>query len=400
MRKIRLILLFAAMATACYGQDRYDAILSAISMSSRGEYQDAVTKLTSELTVAPSPELYIQRGEIYLKESKPLSATQDFQAAENLKKGAGLYGLAKCAAMTGDATRAVSYLESYLRTTDKRSEAEIVLDESFTAINSSAEWRALWRKEWYKGYEKMQWDVQHNLATGRIDLAGEALADLQAEYPDMPVTEFCKASVAIAKGSLNEAFEILKTLTAREDVKAEYLLAMAKAQEGLGNYYEASRVYGQLISMELPDATLYLKKAEMLSRAGDNEAAVKDLKKYLSYYPEDFNGLSLLGKVFAAEGSIYDALPYLNRNVENHPGEARAFSLRGDAWFAGRTWDKAVEDYTMSLDLDPQDPAVNLNLGISLVNISKQEDACHYFRKANALGEKKAAQYISRYCIR
>ncbi|HSO77099.1 MAG TPA: tetratricopeptide repeat protein, partial [Bacteroidales bacterium] len=115
---------------------------------------------------------------------------------------------------------------------------------------------------------------------------------------------------------------------------------------------------------------------------------------------DDFRALSLLGKTFAEEGAIYEALPYLNENIEKHPGESQAFSLRGDAWFAGRTWDKAAEDYTMSLDLDPENPAVNLNLALSLINSGKPEDACHFLRKAKDLGDKSAAQYLAKYCLK
>jgi tetratricopeptide (TPR) repeat protein len=149
-----------------------------------------------------------------------------------------------------------------------------------------------------------------------------------------------------------------------------------------------------------PDPKLLLKRAGMLLKAGDRNAAKSDLEKYLDLDPESSEALGLIGKTFAEEGAIYEALPYLNANIDKHPGEARAFSLRGDAWLAARTWDRAAEDYTMSLDLDPDNAAVNLNLGLALINMGRTDDACHYLRRAKALGEKSAAQYLGRYCIK
>ncbi len=181
---------------------------------------------------------------------------------------------------------------------------------------------------------------------------------------------------------------------------ATYITALAEAQAGEGSYYAAAMSYGRLIDAEYPDPQLFLKRAAMLVKAGDRVAAKADLETYLGLNPENSEALGLIGKTYAEEGAIYEALPYLNMNIEKHPGEATAFSIRGDAWLAARTWDKAAEDYTMSLDLDPENATVNLNLGIALINSGKSEDACHYLRKAKEQGNKDATKYLSKYCIR
>jgi Flp pilus assembly protein TadD len=54
----------------------------------------------------------------------------------------------------------------------------------------------------------------------------------------------------------------------------------------------------------------------------------------------------------------------------------------------------------MSLDLDPGNSDAWLSKGVSLVNSGKTEDACHDFRRSFALGNKKAVEYISKYCIK
>ncbi|MCK7533180.1 MAG: hypothetical protein MZV63_20160 [Marinilabiliales bacterium] len=169
-----------------------------------------------------------------------------------------------------------------------------------------------------------------------------------------------------------------------------YVLALAGAKAGEGDYYGSATLYGRLISSEYPDAGLFLRRAEMLLKAGDRTPAKNDIKKYLEIEPESFEALGLLGRTYAEEGAIYEALPYLNTNIDRHPGEAMASSLRGDAWLAARSWTRAAEDYTMSLDLDPNSASVNLNMGVALINSGKADDACYYLRKARALGERNA----------
>lgn len=398
-RKIIFFLFFAAIQSA-YGQSGYDAVLGARALSSRGETTEAAALISSVISPGASFKLYLERGEIYLRGSAIREARADFLAAEGLMPASGLYGMAKCAAAEGNAAEAARYMEAHLKSPYKRSEPEIVLDSSFAAVSSSPEWRALWKKEWYKGFERMKWETEHYLKAGRTEMASESYASLAAEYPGMPVTEYCGSLIAMAGSRYADAVKTLEPLTVKADAPPAWLIALAEARAGSGNYEAAASVYTRLITSEYPDASLFLKRGEMRARAGDTKAAVADFQRFLGFYPDDFKALSLLGKTFAEEGAIYEALPYLNANIEKHPGESQAFSLRGDAWFAGRTWDKAAEDYTMSLDIDPENPGVNLSLALSLINSGKSDDACHYLRKAKDLGDRSAAQYLAKYCLK
>jgi len=399
--KINIVFFLIFTVVQCaYGQSKYDTVLRARAMAARSETTEAAALISSVIAPGASFNLYLERGEIYLRGSMIREARADFLAAEGLMPGTGLYGLAICAAAEGNGSEAARYMEAHLKSPYKKSEPEILLDSSFASVSSSPEWRALWKKEWYRGFERMKWETEHYLKAGRSEMASETFSSLAAEYPGMPVTEYCGALIAIARSAYSEAVKSLEPLTAKADAPAAWLIALAEAQAGNRNYQAAASVYTRLITSEYPDASLFLKRGETRARAGDTKAAIEDFQKFLGFYPDDFRALSLLGKTFAEEGAIYEALPYLNENIEKHPGESKAFSLRGDAWFAGRTWDKAAEDYTMSLDLDPENPAVNLNLALSLINSGKPEDACHFLRKARDLGEKSAAQYLAKYCLK
>jgi predicted Zn-dependent protease len=397
-RVVLLILIIASQLVA--GQARYESFLRARALSERGESEEALAVLSAVISDMPDAELFLLRGDIWLEMKNVAKARGDFMAAENMEQGTGLFGLAKCAAASGDALAATSYLEAHLKTPFRKSEPEIMLDDAFSSIVSSPEWRSLWKKDWYKGYERKKWEIDLYLRSGRTDLAEEALEELAASYPGMPVTDYCKARVLAGKGQYREASSLLLPLTISPDAPSEYVLALAGAKAGEGDYYGSATLYGRLISSEYPDAGLFLRRAEMLLKAGDRTPAKNDIKKYLEIEPESFEALGLLGRTYAEEGAIYEALPYLNTNIDRHPGEAMAFSLRGDAWLAARSWARAAEDYTMSLDLDPNSASVNLNMGVALINSGKADDACYYLRKARALGERNATEYLSKYCIR
>ncbi len=400
MKKMLLLLMIVTASVMADGQGRYETILRAVSLSERGENDEAAGLLSPMSEISTDADMLLVRGKIFLRAARLKEAKSDFMAAENMKPGSGMYGLAACAAAEGDGRAAAAYMEAHLRSQYRKDEPEILLDEAFRTISSSPEWKALWKKDWYKGYERMSWEIDHYLKAGRTDLAEEAWNGLSGLYPDMPVTEYCNACILISKGRYREATGILAPLTVSRETPAEWLYTLAETRAGEGNWYAAATVYTRLIDAGHPDPQLLLKRSQMLIRAGDREAAKTDMERYLGIDPDNTEALGLIGRAYAEEGAIYEALPYLNSNVEKHPGEPAAFRLRGDAWMAARTWEKAAEDYTMSLDLDPENGTVNLNLGIALINSGRKDDACYYLRKARSLGEKGATEYLARYCIK
>ena len=44
-----------------------------------------------------------------------------------------------------------------------------MLDDSFNKISSSPEWRALWKKDWYRVYERKSWEIDHYLKSDLPD---------------------------------------------------------------------------------------------------------------------------------------------------------------------------------------------------------------------------------------
>lgn len=385
---------------AAAGQNNRDDILRAVSLSERGENDEAARILKGMEDIRSNLTLLLVRGDIFLRAGRTGDARNDFMAAENLQQGAGLYGLARCAAAGDDARAAVAYLEAHLRSPQRRGEPEILLDSVFASISSSTEWKNLWKKDWYKVYERKSWEIEHYLKSGRTEMAAEVWEELASLYPEMEVTDYLKARVMMAGGKYGEAAGIIAGLAAGDDTPPEWRYTLARAYEGAGNWYAAAAVYGKLIEAGHPDPRLLFLRSRMLIRSGDRQAAKRDLERYLSIDPDDTGALGLIGKTYAEEGAIYEALPYLNANVDKHPGEASAFSLRGDAWLAARSWERAADDYAMGLDLDPDNGTANLNMGIALINSGKSDVACHYLRRARALGEKNATQYLSKYCIR
>src|SRR5665647_3084674 len=215
-------------------------MLRAVALSAGGNSNEAAGVLTGLINAAPGPDLLLLRGDAYLTSGKVKEAKSDFMAAESMKQGSGLYGLARCAAAGGETKAAVSYLEAHLKSQFRKSEPEIMLDKSFGSIHASPEWKSLWKKDWYRGYERKSWEIDHYIKIGKTDLAGDVYRELSAVYPDMPVTDYCNCLLYTSRGLYRDAAALLTPLTIKPDAPPSYLTALAEAQAGEGSFYAAA----------------------------------------------------------------------------------------------------------------------------------------------------------------
>ncbi len=92
------------------------------------------------------------------------------------------------------------------------------------------------------------------------------------------------------------------------------------------------------------------------------------LIKYLELYPEDKAALSMAGRLEVASGDNLKAIEFFTGNIRLHPGDPECYIDRANSYFAAKSWKWAADDYSMSLDLKPENADAWLNKGISLLN--------------------------------
>ena len=141
-------------------------------------------------------------------------------------------------------------------------------------------------------------------------------------------------------------------------------------------------------------------RADCYRKTGETDKALRDVRKYLEIYPENRSAISMAGKLESNSGDNLKALEYYSKNLKLHPNDPECYVDRANSYFISKTWDLAISDYSMSLDLKPTNSDVWLNKGIALLNSGKVEDACHDFRISFRQGNKRVADYISRNCIK
>jgi len=106
-------------------------------------------------------------------------------------------------------------------------------------------------------------------------------------------------------------------------------------------------------------------QAQMFRRAGDLEGATRTLSQLVLVAPDDPRILGEYGKTLVAKDQTEDAIAFLNRAIELNPSEWTFYSAQGVAFDQARNFGAANMAYQRALALQPGEPSVLSNAGLS-----------------------------------
>jgi len=399
MKKILLITSFFAWSMVMNGQKPVDYLMKSKALIEQGKTDDAIAILNQALETFIESSIYLGRAEAFMAKGDYSSAINDLNSANNITPSSGEYGLSRIYGLKGNAATSVYHLEACLKSSFRKSEKDILLDPAFSLIENKPEWRQFWKKEWFGEIEKGVAEIEYEVSRGDIIEAKRVLSDLSGNYSGSNSINYAGALISFAETKYGETIKSLTNLLAEEPGNEKALRLLAKTEEASGNYAGASSTYSKLLDLNIPDPELLMLRAECYRKTGVMNKAKEDAEKYLDLYPGNKKALSFAGKIESASGDNIKALTYFSENLKLHPNDPECYLDRANAYFVSKSWDWAIKDYSMYLDLQPANSDVWLNKGISLINSGKKDDACFDFRRSFNLGNRRATEYISRYCI-
>ena len=400
IKKISALLLVSLIASYLYGQTTHDYILKAKALTEAGKAVQANELLTEAIALAADVRLYVERAESRTKAGDLSGAISDLNAANGIVANSGEYGLARVYSMKGDAPTSVYHLERNMGSLYRRPEKEVMLDMAFRTVENSPEWRRLWKKEWYSKSEKSLSEIEYYISVENHGEARNILNTIKAIYPGSDEVAYGEAILSCTSGKYQEAFRLAEQLSAAHPESEKYLRLLMKCQIETSNPAGATTTITRLFELGIPDAQLYLQRAECFRRTGEVDKAIADVSKFLDLYPGNMAAISMAGKLEVTAGDNLRAIELFSANIKLHPNDPECYIDRANSYFVAKSWKWAADDYGMALDLNPGKAEVWLNKGVALLNSGNTEDACHDFRRSLSLGNRKAADYISRNCIK
>jgi len=399
-RFLTTIPFFFTLAFTILAQDPQVLLTSGMANLQTKRYVEAVAEFTKYLELEKSENLsaYLGRAEAYFNLSESGKAIADFEKAEQIAPGSGNLGLARTYAQMGSAKESVEYLEKHLRSEQRVPEKKIFLDKAFEPVESSSEWRALWRKDWYTPGEQVVRDVEYLMEKKSYK---EALAKLDEQIrldPENPVYYHLRAKVFSSQQEFKQALTNCDLALRYQKDNLEYLETKSAILVGMEKYEDALKALNRAIYLNPVQLHLYPERALVHEKAGNYTDALQDIDHYLDYIDNDLEALLLSGQLNQKLGKLYPALERFNKLIEIDQSNPAYFISRGKAYLEASTYRYAIYDFGMALDLDPSNDDTYLHRGKAYLAIDDPEHACYDFRNAAEKGNKEASELFYKYC--
>lgn len=147
---------------------------------------------------------------------------------------------------------------------------------------------------------------------------------------------------------------------------------LARAAEAIGQSYERNP----------KDRNIGLSYANVLMMSGRNAQALAVMQQVAIAHPSDRETLAALGKAQAAAGQLEKALGTISRAQTPDRPDWRLYSAEGAVLDQLGRSSEARSRYRMALQMQPNDPSVLSNLGMSFVLSGDLKSAETHLRQA------------------
>jgi tetratricopeptide (TPR) repeat protein len=172
-----------------------------------------------------------------------------------------------------------------------------------------------------------------------------------------------------------------------------YVLGMAYLQTGAPA--KAREVWAHAFGVKADTAAAFLLNAQMMVRAGLDEAAEAELKQALVKEPRLPHAHFLLGQSALFRGRLEESVTLLQRELEINPGNAMALYRLGDAYTRQGKWDEAIAALQRSVWINPYYSGPYILLGKAHGQKGNQGAAETMFRRAVRYDpNNKTAHYL------
>ena len=191
--------------------------------------------------------------------------------------------------------------------------------------------------------------------------------------PKNVAAQLSRADVNIALGKYKLADEdidpILKVSPGH--FMANYLRGVELVKQE--KYIEADRIFDRL-SPDFPRFLPgYYAQGVTKLKLGQYGQAEASLGKYLAFAPKDIAAARLIASAALQQHAAPRAIDYLKPFADNSLADAATLALLGNAYIADRKPDLALQQFQKVAALDPDNPSVKTQVGISQIDAGHSE---------------------------
>lgn len=238
-----------------------------------------------------------------------------------------------------------------------------------------------------------------NRYTGNYQFALADVSDYLARVPDDLDALDARADLAVEMKDYDLAVTDIRHMLKLKPNKTTYKSRLAEILALKKDYAAAEEVYTALLTDDPDNFPIYLSRAYVRYNAGKYEGSVSDINLFSLRQPGFTEALKLKADNYFYMKKFGDAAELYKSLLVSDTMNASLLADYGHCLLQLKDYEKADNVLTKSILLRGDTPAyAYLGRGIARLNLGKGDLACQDWTKSFMLGEKRAKEYLDKYC--
>jgi len=391
---ITLVILLI-MPKLIYGQN--GDLLKAAFLLDQERYEDVLSVLNN---VSPAPQETKVYFDILGKAAfqygdYDLALTAYKKRSELDDSGMAYYQLARINFINNQKSTGYEFLVTHLKSDNHLPLKVILTDEVFDNLVRDREWIRFWSKEWYNEKDDLIAEARAQLNQEEPDV--RIFQQLQLKYPEESVSWFLSGRFFELIENSRRAISSFNKAIDLEPESIDYINYIAMFYAGSKKYDASSELISKSLQINLYQPSIWMLRINNHLNLNDNQAAIKEMQ-FLERIGIESPDLWISLAMQMRTSDLPAAIGLLDRAINQNPLSITAFNNRADLYRDNQDYDKAMEDWAMSLDVNPRQADIYFMRGEVRYQLGDSEGACHDWRKALRYGHRKAIDMLHKYC--
>lgn len=390
-------LLFLGIAMATLSQQTINQQLLIIkSLNGTGKNTEA-RQFVEDNVQLWNPELYIEFGNTLYELKAYKEALNNYLLAYPVQKEQSTLQIAKCYAWINKPELACEYLKQHLQQKERQMQFEIKSDGAFRAIETSDEWKLLWKTDWYSKYDLMLEDAWYEFLNQRYQQSMDILEKLTEIRKSMIEAYYLKALVYESLAEYENALICIDKVIAKKPEVAQNYWVKSRIERKNLHAKKAIRSISTALKYDSTRVDYFLERAKINLLLANTDAAVGDIEWLMKWIPNE-ETYFCASDVYTQAKAYHLAIKALNNCIKSNKFKPDYYIRRGDLYQLTQMFEFAEKDYTMALDFVPTNGLLFFKRGQARLGLKKRVEACSDFHKAYELKYTGADASIRQYC--
>lgn len=215
---------------------------------------------------------------------------------------------------------------------------------------------------------------------GNYDKAVELYKDCLTSKPDDAAAMFEIASIYTDQGKFADALPYAEKAIKADPVNKWYKVLLVTLYQAKGDYENAGKIISQLIEADPENLDYYQDQALNAIYSGDYKNAIKsyDILEQKIGVNEDISVQK--EKIYIMIGKPDKAIEEIKKLTLAFPDESRYLEMLAELYMTSGMTDQALEVYNQILQIDPENPYINISLSDYYRKIGDRKKSFEYLK--------------------